>query len=153
MLDVILTHMHGTLHANRSGSGRIGLWARTWRLERGRTEMTQRFRMSLLATGAAAVLALAACSSSGGRQSEEESGPAGTANTPRMTVAFITHSGPGDTFWDLVRKGAEDAAKKDNVDLQYQADPDGPGQANLVQSAVDKKVDGIAVRVGNPPAM
>ncbi|GAA1870359.1 sugar ABC transporter substrate-binding protein [Asanoa iriomotensis] len=115
--------------------------------------MTHRFRMSLLATGAAAVLALAACSSSGGKQSEEESTNAGTADTPRMTIAFITHSAPGDTFWDLVRKGAEDAAKKDNVDLQYQADPDGPGQANLVQSAVDKKVDGIAVTLAKPDAM
>ncbi|WP_239127531.1 sugar ABC transporter substrate-binding protein [Asanoa siamensis] len=115
--------------------------------------MTHRFRMSLLAAGSAAVLALAACSSSGGKQTEDEPANAGAATTPRMTIAFITHSGPGDTFWDLVRKGAEDAAKKDNVDLQYQADPDGPGQANLVQSAVDKKVDGIAVTLAKPDAM
>ncbi|MEV4622482.1 sugar ABC transporter substrate-binding protein [Asanoa sp. NPDC049573] len=110
-------------------------------------------RFALLAAGTAAALALAACSSSGGKQEPDDSLNAGAADTPRMTVAFITHSGPGDTFWDLVRKGAEDAAKKDNVDLQYQADPDGPGQANLVQSAVDKKVDGIAVTLAKPDAM
>src|ERR1700754_1544114 len=116
--------------------------------------MTHRIRMSLLATGAAAALALVACSSSGGRQDDDEgAAAAGNAGTPRMTGAFITHSAPGDTFWDLVRKGAEDAAKKDNVELQYQADPDGPGQANLVQSAVDKKVDGIAVTLAKPDAM
>jgi simple sugar transport system substrate-binding protein len=109
--------------------------------------------MSLLAAGAAAALTLAACSSSGGKQETDDSAAAGTATTPRMTVAFITHSAPGDTFWDLVRKGAEDAAKKDNVELQYQADPDGPGQANLVQSAIDKKVDGIAVTLAKPDAM
>jgi simple sugar transport system substrate-binding protein len=113
--------------------------------------MKRRFRISLLAAGTA--LALAACSSSGGKQETDDSPNAGTADTPRMTVAFITHSAPGDTFWDLVRKGAEDAAKKDNVELQYQADPDGPGQANLVQSAVDKKVDGIAVTLAKPDAM
>jgi simple sugar transport system substrate-binding protein len=113
--------------------------------------MKRRFRISLLAAGTA--LALAACSSSGGKQEPTDSSNAGTADTPRMTVAFITHSAPGDTFWDLVRKGAEDAAKKDNVELQYQADPDGPGQANLVQSAVDKKVDGIAVTLAKPDAM
>jgi len=110
-------------------------------------------RFALLAAGTAAALALAACSSSGGKQEPDDSPNAGAADTPRMTVAFITHSAPGDTFWDLVRKGAEDAAKKDNVDLQYQADPDGPGQANLVQSAVDKKVDGIAVTLAKPDAM
>ncbi|GIF69256.1 sugar ABC transporter substrate-binding protein [Asanoa ishikariensis] len=107
----------------------------------------------MLAIGAAAALTLAACSSSGGKQETAEAPAAGAATTPRMTVAFITHSGPGDTFWDLVRKGAEDAAKKDNVELQYQADPDGPGQANLVQSAIDKKVDGIAVTLAKPDAM
>jgi len=115
--------------------------------------MTHKLRMSLLAAGAAAALTLAACSSSGGKQETDDTADAGTANTPRMTVAFITHSGPGDTFWDLVRKGAEDAARKDNVELQYQADPDGPGQANLVQSAIDKKVDGIAVTLAKPDAM
>ncbi|MDG4824899.1 sugar ABC transporter substrate-binding protein [Asanoa sp. WMMD1127] len=116
--------------------------------------MTHRLRMSLLAVGAAAALTLAACSSSGGRQDNDEpENSGGGANTPRMTVAFITHSAPGDTFWDLVRKGAEDAARKDNVELQYQADPDGPAQANLVQSAIDKKVDGIAVTLAKPDAM
>ncbi|WP_243420751.1 sugar ABC transporter substrate-binding protein [Micromonospora globispora] len=123
-------------------------------MKKGRYEMMRRSRMSLLAAGAVTALALAACSSSGGKQSTEgDAGKAGTATTPRMTVAFITHAAPGDTFWDLVRKGAEDAAKKDNVDLQYQSDPDGANQANLVQSAIDKKVDGIAVTLAKPDAM
>ncbi|MFZ2757098.1 MAG: substrate-binding domain-containing protein, partial [Atopobiaceae bacterium] len=56
-------------------------------------------------------------------------------------------------FWDLVRKGAEDAAKKDCIALEYQADPDGAGQANLVNAAVDKKVDGIAVTLSKPDQM
>ena len=30
---------------------------------------------------------------------------AGQANTPRVTVAMITHEVPGDSFWDLIRKG------------------------------------------------
>ena len=42
-----------------------------------------------------------------------------------MKVALVTHSGPGDTFWDIVRKGAEAAAAKDNIELTYSADPDG----------------------------
>ena len=59
------------------------------------------------------------------------------ANTPRATVAMITHEVPGDTFWDLIRKGAEAAAAKDNIELRYSNDPEAPNQANLVQSAID----------------
>jgi len=72
---------------------------------------------------------------------------------PRMTVALITHQAPGDTFWDLVRRGAEAAAAKDNVELQYSHDPDAAAQANLVRSAVSAKVAGIAVTLANPVAM
>ncbi len=50
---------------------------------------------------------------------------------------MITHEVPGDSFWDLVRKGAETAAKKDNIELRYSSDPEAPNQANLVQTAVD----------------
>jgi len=109
-----------------------------------------------LTMASVAVLAtsLAACSSTGGRKAvEEASNNAGHANTPTMTVALVTHSGPGDTFWDIVRKGAEDAAAKDNVKLEYTSDPDGSKQSNLVQQAVDKKVDGIALTLAKPDAM
>lgn len=116
--------------------------------------MSRFTRASVVATSAVAALALAACSSSGGKESEEGGGgSAGKADTPSMTVAFITHAAPGDTFWDQVRAGAEDAATKDNVKLQYTADPDGSAQANLVQQAIDKKVDGIAVTLAKPDAM
>ncbi|GAA4574916.1 substrate-binding domain-containing protein [Planotetraspora kaengkrachanensis] len=117
--------------------------------------MIRTSRISVMVTGTLAALVLAACSSSGGKQPAQASGAAqaGVADTPRMTIALITHAPPGDTFWDLVRKGAEAAAKKDNVDLQFQSDPDGANQANLVQSAIDKKVDGIAVTLAKPDAM
>jgi simple sugar transport system substrate-binding protein len=72
---------------------------------------------------------------------------------PRMTVALITHQAPGDTFWDLVRRGAEAAAAKDNIELQYSHDPAPAAQANLVRSAVKAKVAGIAVTLANPVAM
>ena len=70
-----------------------------------------------------------------------------------MTVAMITHEVPGDSFWDLIRKGAEAAAKKDNIELRYSNDPEAPNQANLVQSAIDSGVDGIAVTLAKPDAM
>ena len=116
--------------------------------------MSRFTRASVVATSAVAALALAACSSSGGKQTTDSGGgAAGGVDTPEMTVAFITHAAPGDTFWDQVRAGAEAAAKKDNVKLEYTADPEGSQQANLVQQAVDKKVDGIAVTLAKPEAM
>ncbi|GED83421.1 sugar ABC transporter substrate-binding protein [Streptomyces sp. NPDC091412] len=111
----------------------------------------------LVAVTAAAALALAGCSSgSGGKKAEEGGdggGTAGKAGTPRMTVALVTHQAPGDTFWDIVRKGAEAAAAKDNIKLVYSADPNAGTQANLVQNAIDQKVDGIAVTLAKPEAM
>ncbi len=74
-------------------------------------------------------------------------------NTDRAVVAMVSHGAPGDTFWDLVRKGAEDAAKKDNIELRYSSDPQAPNQANLVQSAIDSGVDGIAVTLPNAQAI
>jgi simple sugar transport system substrate-binding protein len=105
---------------------------------------------------AAVALTLAGCSSSSGGKKAEEGGAdasAGKANTPRMTVALVTHQSPGDTFWDIVRKGAEAAAAKDNIKLVYSADPNAGNQANLVQNAIDQKVDGIAVTLAKPDAL
>ncbi|MFF5140201.1 sugar ABC transporter substrate-binding protein [Streptomyces sp. NPDC013157] len=110
----------------------------------------------VVAVAAAAALTLAGCSSSSGGKKSEEGGAAasaGKASTPRMTVALVTHQSPGDTFWDIVRKGAQAAADKDNVKLVYSADPNAGNQANLVQNAIDQKVDGIAVTLAKPDAM
>ncbi|HET6533583.1 MAG TPA: sugar ABC transporter substrate-binding protein [Actinoplanes sp.] len=107
----------------------------------------------VLAVGLA--LAGGACSSSGGKKAEEDAAgvSAGKADTPAMTVAMITHAAPGDTFWDIIRKGAESASAKDNVTLKYSSDPDSGKQATLIQSAIDSKVDGIAVTMPDPPAL
>jgi len=110
----------------------------------------------LTATVLAGTLLAAGCSSSsGGKKSEEgnAAASAGKATTPRMTVAMVTHASPGDTFWDLVRKGAQAAAAKDNIKLVYSSDPSAGNQANLVQNAIDQKVDGIALTAAKPDAM
>lgn len=110
----------------------------------------------LAAVAGASVLAvgIAACSSTGGKPRESGGAmAAGKASTPRITVAMITHEVPGDSFWDLIRKGAQAAADKDNVELRYSNDPEAPNQANLVQSAIDSGVKGIAVTLAKPDAM
>ncbi|MEV6175160.1 sugar ABC transporter substrate-binding protein [Streptomyces sp. NPDC051954] len=110
----------------------------------------------VVALAAAAALTLAGCSSSsGGKKAEEDTGnvSAGKAGTPRMTIAMVTHAPSGDTFWDTIRKGAEAAAAKDNVKLIYSNDENAGDQANLVQNAIDQKVDGIAVTLAKPDAL
>jgi simple sugar transport system substrate-binding protein len=99
---------------------------------------TRRSLQALVAVTSAAV-ALAACSSEGGAQNE------GVDAGQEFTIAMVTHEAPGDTFWDKVRAGAEQAAKNTGVDLKYSNDPDATRQATLVQNAIDSKVDGIAV--------
>jgi simple sugar transport system substrate-binding protein len=101
------------------------------------------------------LIAAGCSSSSGGKKSEERgaAASAGKADTPRMTVAMITHAAPGDTFWDLIRKGAQAAAAKDNVKLVYSSDPNAGNQANLVQNALDQKVGGIALTAAKPDAL
>lgn len=101
------------------------------------------------------VLFLGGCSATGGapRFSGDASSGGGTVDTPRKTVAMISHGAPGDTFWDLVRKGAEDAARKNNIELRYSSDPKVPDQAVLIQSAIDSKVDGIALTMPNADAL
>ena len=102
---------------------------------------------------AAAALSLAACSSSGGKQTTDTGTGGGAAAAKTMKIIMITHQAPGDTFWDRIRKGAEAAAAKDGVDFQYTNDPDATKQAQLIQAAIDKKPDGIAVTSPNTGAL
>ncbi|MDX1882070.1 substrate-binding domain-containing protein [Mycolicibacterium sp. 120270] len=111
-------------------------------------------RLAAIAGASVLVLGIASCSSTGGKPREEGGGMgAGQADTPRATVAMITHEVPGDSFWDLIRKGAQAAADKDNIELRYSNDPEAPNQANLVQTAIDSGVDGIALTLAKPDAM
>jgi len=82
-----------------------------------------------------------------------QEGAKGAVKATTMNVTMITHQAPGDTFWDIIRKGAEAAAANDGVKLQYTNDPDATKQAQLVQAAIDSKVDGIAVTDPNTGAL
>ncbi|MFG2098613.1 sugar ABC transporter substrate-binding protein [Streptomyces sp. NPDC048612] len=108
----------------------------------------------------AAVLgaSLAGCSSTGGLRAEQEraaqaAGGKAAVNTPRWTFAMVTHSGDGDTFWDIVQNGAQQAAVKDNIKFVYGHDKEAQRQSQLVQSYIDQKVDGLIVSLAKPDAM
>lgn len=107
--------------------------------------------------GLALTLALTSCSSTGGKRAEEEraKGASGKAavDTPRWKIAMVTHSGDGDTFWDIVQSGAKQAAVKDNIEFLYSHDKEAGKQAQLVQTAIDQEVDGLIVTLAKPDAM
>lgn len=109
----------------------------------------------LVAAAAAVALFVAACSDEGGRAGAGggDAERAGGVETEERTIYLITHAPEGDTFWDYVRTGAEEAAAKDNINLVYNSDDEGAEQAELIQSAVDSRADGIAVTMAKPEAM
>lgn len=112
-------------------------------------------KITALTAAVAATALLAACSDTGGAKAASDASgiSAGKADTAHMTFAMITHAAPGDTFWSIVRKGAETAAAKDNVTLLYYSDPDATKQAALVSNAIAAKVDGIALTLADPDAI
>jgi len=111
-----------------------------------------------IALAAALGVSLAGCSSTGGKRAEDARKAAAAqgkaaVNTPRWTFAMITHSGDGDTFWDIVQNGAKQAAIKDNINFLYSHNAEAQQQAQLIDAAVDKQVDGIIVTLAKPDAM
>ncbi|WP_326653577.1 sugar ABC transporter substrate-binding protein [Streptomyces sp. NBC_01750] len=116
---------------------------------------TTRTAAALLAT--CALVVVAGCSSSGGKEAKDSPSKGGgggePATTGRLKIAMVTHSGEGDTFWDIVQSGAKVAARKDNVEFLYAANKEGKEQAQLVQTYIDQKVDGIVVTLAKPEAV
>jgi simple sugar transport system substrate-binding protein len=110
--------------------------------------------LRLLAVAAVVALSVTACSSGGKEKTDDTSTSGGNAaGSSGYTIAMITHETPGDTFWDKIKSGAQQAAKDTGVTLKYSNDPDATKQAVLIQNAVDSKVDGIATTLVTPDAL
>jgi simple sugar transport system substrate-binding protein len=66
---------------------------------------------------------------------------------------MVTHSDEG-SFWSVVKKGAEQAAKDEGVKLIWSPSNNDPQkEAQLISAAVSQKVDGLAVSVPNADAI
>ncbi|WP_022887069.1 sugar ABC transporter substrate-binding protein [Glaciibacter superstes] len=94
-------------------------------------------------------LALAGCTATTptGTSSDDAAAPAGGDD---ITIAVVTHGTPGDTFWDVVKSGAEQAAEDLGVTVTYQGDGDPVKQSQLIDSAVATNPDGLIVSMANP---
>jgi simple sugar transport system substrate-binding protein len=119
--------------------------------------MTVRMSRAMsIALVACMAVATAACSSQGGAQEEEKSTGGGGVNSgagPKLKFAMITHAPAGDTFFDIIRKGADAAAAGNNVEYTYSSDGDPTRQAVLIENAVNAKPDGVLVSVPAPEAL
>ncbi|MBE7211900.1 MAG: substrate-binding domain-containing protein [Gluconacetobacter diazotrophicus] len=104
--------------------------------------MTRNTRLAASLAGAAALTVVAGSAAT----------PARAADGQQYTFALVTHGQPGDTFWDIVRKGAEAAAKHVGARLIYQANPNASGEAQLITNMVQQHVDGIALTLAFPDA-
>src|SRR5690349_6853696 len=112
--------------------------------------------LRVLAAAAVAAVSLTACSSQGGAPASGGGGGGGgggDTSGSNLTIQMVTHEQAGDTFWDKIRAGAEDAAKSHGIKLQYSNNQNGPEQATLVQNAIDSKVSGLAVTLANADAV
>jgi simple sugar transport system substrate-binding protein len=117
--------------------------------------MTRSLRPLTAAAATAALLLAAGCSSSGGKKAEDSSAAASGAScdNPSLTVAVVSHGKQGDSFWDVVKRGAEDAGKQNCVKITYQGQGDPNEQAQAIDNAVAQKVNGLVVSMANPDAL
>ncbi|HJC70624.1 sugar ABC transporter substrate-binding protein [Brachybacterium sp. EE-P12] len=108
-----------------------------------------------MAVGAAALaLVLTACGT-GGQAPEEAAGngDAAAGASRDLDYAVIIHGVPDGSFWNVVKKGAEDGGAQYGVDVEVTGDPEGSRQAQLIDSAVANQPDGIVVSMANPDAL
>jgi simple sugar transport system substrate-binding protein len=105
--------------------------------------------------------ALVAAGCGGGSDNNNSSSDKGSGGTQAvdltqgsgLTFAMVTHSDEG-SFWSVVKKGAEQAAKDEGVKLIWSPSNNDPQkEAQLIDAAVSQKVDGLAVSVPNADAI
>jgi simple sugar transport system substrate-binding protein len=120
-------------------------------VERSSMKIVNIKRAAVAAVSLTALLAVSACSGGGAEPTGESTG--GGGGESGYTFAMVTHEAPGDTFWDRIRSGAEQAAKDTGSTLKYSADPEATKQAVLIQNAIDSKVDGIATTLVTPESL
>jgi simple sugar transport system substrate-binding protein len=72
----------------------------------------------------------------------------------QIVIGLAVHSNPAeDLFWGVVEKGAKDAAAALGVELKSGGSGQPQEQAQLIETYVADKVDGIIVSLANPDAL
>jgi len=116
--------------------------------------------LGLLVAFALAIFAVGCGGSNKDNTSSSAGSPASTSTDnvnltqgSGLTFAMVTHSDEG-SFWSVVKKGAQQAAKDEGVKLIWSPSNNDPQkEAQLIDAAVSQKVDGLAVSVPNADAI
>jgi simple sugar transport system substrate-binding protein len=104
--------------------------------------------MMLAAAAIAAPLAIGVPAVAGGQKATSAS-----ENAKKMTIAVVTH-GDGGSFWSVAKRGAVQAGKDLGITVNYsESNNDPQKEAQLIDTAVSKKVQGLAVSAPNPDAL
>jgi simple sugar transport system substrate-binding protein len=101
----------------------------------------------------APVLALGACSDDNAVNKPDDNTQGAGAGKYGYKIAVVTHGSTGDAFWSIVKAGAEKAGSDMGLNLTYASDGDPQKQAQLIDAAVNQKVDGLVVSMANPGAL
>ncbi len=113
-------------------------------------------KLRILGAAAAGLVVLAGCGTGGQAASSSSSsaggGSAGGAARD-LTFAVVIHGNPDGSFWNVVKKGAQDAAKQFGVSVEITGDGEGANQAKLIDAALAKKPTGLVVSMANPDAL
>lgn len=99
---------------------------------------------------AAGALVLAGC---GGDDDGGDGGDGGSSAGSDFRIDVITHAAPGDTFWNVVKAGAEQAGEDLGVDMRYNSSPEPGDQSTLIDNAVADGTDGLVVSMANPDGL
>lgn len=72
-----------------------------------------------------------------------------------VKIAVVTHGQSSDTYWGVVKKGVDDAAKLMGADVSYQAPQttDMVAMARMIDAAVAQKVQGLVVSIPDATAL
>jgi len=71
----------------------------------------------------------------------------------RYKFSVVVHDNPNGSFWFVVTRGANDAGKVMNADINVQGSGDHSKQAQYVDAAVATKVDGLVVSLADPGSL
>ena len=107
-----------------------------------------RLRLMVAACLALAALVMSACAK------EETSDKSGTKREG-ISIQVVTHGQASDPFWSVVKNGVDQAKDDLGVSVEYRAPEkfDVVKMRQLIDSAIAKKPDGLAVSLPDPDAL
>jgi simple sugar transport system substrate-binding protein len=111
-----------------------------------------KLRTGAVVAASVALLLAAGCSGTG--QAPPAASAGGGEGSYGYNFTVITHGAAGDSFWDVVKKGAEQAGTDEGVTVTYRDSNGDPArQSQLIDAAINEQADGLVVSMANPDAL